>query len=372
MLQIERFNRHMMALARESRGVTQSDLSTLMQVSQGTVSKIEAGLNDATPVFVEELSRTLKYEVGFFYEPGRPYGMPPFHYRKRKKLGKKPLERMIGEMNVRRIHLSILLRSVERKTNLFIPEIDRDEYLSGSRKPFSVEDAARHVRELWMLPEGPIENVIELIEERGGIVLACDFESELIDAVSQRIDGMPVLFFVNMNAPADRIRMTLCHELGHMILHTSSLLDDELMESEADKFAGAFLLPARDIRPQLQKFDLRQIANLKRHWKVSMSAIAMRADTLGLITPYQKKSFFIQMGQLGYRKNEPHEPQKEFPTAVDRMVDYHLSILKYSPEQLAKALFLGLDEFSKMYLRRQRPLATNPGDKERTHLRIVK
>jgi Zn-dependent peptidase ImmA (M78 family) len=372
MLQVERFNRHMMALARESRGITQSELSELLDVSQGTVSKIEAGLNDATPAFVDELSRTLKYETGFFYEPGRPYGMPPFHYRKRKKLGKKLLERMIGEMNVRRIHLSMLLRSAERKSNLFIPEIDRDEYLSGLRKPFSVEDAARHIREMWMLPDGPIDNVVELIEERGGIVLPCNFESDLIDAVSQRIDGMPVLFFVNMNAPADRIRLTLCHELGHMILHTSSLLDDELMEDEADKFAGAFLLPARDIRPQLQKFDLRQIANLKRHWKVSMSAIAMRADNLGLISPYQKKSFFIQMGQLGYRKNEPHEPPKEFPRAVSRMIDYHLTVLKYSPQQLAKTLFIGEDEFARMYLSDRPGGPSEPGGNGRPQLRVIK
>jgi Zn-dependent peptidase ImmA (M78 family)/transcriptional regulator with XRE-family HTH domain len=371
MLQVERFNRHMMALARESRGITQSELSELMDVSQGTVSKIEAGVNDATPAFVDELTRTLKYEAGFFYEPGRPYGMPPFHYRKRKKLGKKLLERMIGEMNVRRIHLSILLRSIERKSNLFIPEIDRDEYLSGSRKPFSVEDAARHIREMWMLPDGPIDNVVELIEERGGIVLPCTFDSDLIDAVSQRIDGMPVLFFVNMNAPADRIRLTLCHELGHMILHTSSLIDDELMESEADRFAGAFLLPEREIKPQLQKFDLRQIANLKRHWKVSMSAIAMRADTLGLISPYQKKTFFIQMGQLGYRKNEPHEPPKEYPRAVNRMIDHHINVLKYSPEQLAKTLFIGADEFAQMYLPRQAPSPGEP-EKGRPNLRVIK
>ncbi|MGY3131572.1 Zn-dependent peptidase ImmA (M78 family)/transcriptional regulator with XRE-family HTH domain [Bradyrhizobium sp. USDA 4503] len=368
MLQVERFNRHMMALARESRGITQSELSALMDISQGTVSKIEAGVNEATPAFVEALSRTLQYESAFFFEPGRPYGMPPFHYRKRKKLGKRPLERMIGEMNIRRIHVSILLRSFERKSNLFIPEIDRDEYLSGSRKQFSVEDAARHVRELWMLPDGPIDNVIGLIEERGGVVLPCNFESDLIDAVSQRIDGLPVLFFVNMNAPADRIRLTLCHELGHMILHTSSLLDDEIMEDEADRFAGAFLLPAKEIRPQLQKFDLRQIANLKRHWKVSMAAIAMRADSLKLISPYQKKMFFIQMGQLGYRKAEPHEPPKEYPRAINRMIDYHISVLKYSPEQLAKTLFISVDEFARMYMPRQAP---EPG-KGRPQLRVIK
>uniref|UniRef100_UPI000A5CA4A8 ImmA/IrrE family metallo-endopeptidase n=1 Tax=Vibrio campbellii TaxID=680 RepID=UPI000A5CA4A8 len=72
----------------------------------------------------------------------------------------------------------------------------------------------------------------------------------LIDAMSQRIDGMPVLFFVNVNAPADRLRHTLAHELGHMVLHTITFADDDEMEQEADAFAGAFLVPADEIRTQ--------------------------------------------------------------------------------------------------------------------------
>lgn len=52
------------------------------------------------------------------------------------------------------------------------------------------------MREQWMLPTGPIPSMVELIESLGGVVVPCDFGSDLIDAMSQRIDGMPVLFFV--------------------------------------------------------------------------------------------------------------------------------------------------------------------------------
>ncbi len=372
MEQVERFNRHMMTLARESRGITQSGLSEILGVGQGTVSKVESGMNDAAPDFVEELSRSLLYEPSFFYEVGRPYGMPPFHYRKRKKLGKKALEKMIAEMNIRRIHLKVLLRSKDWRANTYIPEIDRDEYLAGSRKPFSIEDVARQIRELWMLPDGPIENVVEILEDNGGIVIPCNFDSDLIDAVSQRIDGMPALFFVNMNAPADRIRLTLCHEMAHMMLHTTSFLDDDVMEQEADLFAGAFLLPANQFRAQLTKFDLRQTANLKRHWKVSMAAIAMRADNLGMITPYQKKSFFIQMGKLGYRKNEPHEPPREHPEAINKLIDYHLNVLNYSTEELAKSLFITTAEFQKMYRPENIDTPRSPDNSGRPQLRVIK
>ena len=71
------------------------------------------------------------------------------------------------------------------------------------------------------------------------------------------------------------------------------------MEDEADHFAGAFLLPADEIKVHLRRFDLRHIANMKGYWKVSMQAIAYRANCLKLITPYQNKMFWIEMGKLG-------------------------------------------------------------------------
>ena len=79
-----------------------------------------------------------------------------------------------------------------------------------------------------------------------------------------------------------------------MLLHTITLKSDEEMEDEADAFAGAFLLPAVEIKPQLRRFDLRQLANLKGYWKVSMAAIAAHADRLKVITPYQSKMFWIE------------------------------------------------------------------------------
>jgi Zn-dependent peptidase ImmA (M78 family)/DNA-binding XRE family transcriptional regulator len=346
---MDRFNHHMMMLARDSRGLTQSDLANLLRVGQGTVSKYEGGLSDPPQDFVSELSKVLQYQPAFFFENGRPYGMPPFHYRKRKKLPAKALAKIVAEMNIRRMHLAKFMRSFEHKTNGFIPEIDRDEYIGKSRAAFSIEEIARHMREQWMLHSGPIPSMVDLIESLGGIIIPCDFGSDLIDAMSQRIDGMPVLFFVNVNAPTDRMRLTLAHELGHMLLHTVSVKSDEEMEDEADAFAGAFLLPAAEVRPQLRKFDLRQLVNMKGYWKVSMAAIAVRADRLNLITPYQRKAFWMEMGRLGYRKREPNEPPKEVPSLLRQMVTFHIKRLGYSIEDLAALVHLTTDEFETMY-----------------------
>jgi Zn-dependent peptidase ImmA (M78 family) len=178
-----------------------------------------------------------------------------------------------------------------------------------------------------------------------------------------------VLFFVNVNAPADRLRHTLAHELGHMVLHTIAVKSDEEMEDEADAFAGAFLLPADEIRPQLRRFDLRQLANLKRYWKVSMAALAVRADRLMLITPYQSKMFWIEMGKLGYRKREPNEPPKESPKLLRQMISFHMKKLGYSISEMAKLLHLRATEFQEMY---RAEILGNPSHGGQPQLRIVK
>jgi Zn-dependent peptidase ImmA (M78 family) len=134
-----------------------------------------------------------------------------------------------------------------------------------------------------------------------------------------------------------------------MVLHTIPFKSDEEMEDEADAFAGAFLLPADEIRPQLRRFDLRQLANLKLYWKVSMAALAVRADRLKLITPYQSKMFWIEMGKLGYRKREPNEPPKEHPNLLRHMIAFHMKKLGYNIAEMAKLLHLKAAEFQEMY-----------------------
>lgn len=367
---MEMFNHHMMILARDSRGFTQADLAAKLQVGQGTLSKYEAGLSDPPPAFIGELADCLNFQTGFFYEPGRPYGLPPFHYRRRKKLSAKALARIVAEMNIRRLHLMKLLVSFEWKTNAFIPEIDPDEYRGRGVARLTAEDIARHVREMWMLPSGPISNMVELLENNGGVVIPCDFGSDLIDAMSQRIEGLPVLFFINVNSPADRLRHTLAHELGHMLLHTIAVKSDEEMENEADDFAGAFLLPAAEIRPQLRRFDLRQLANLKAYWKVSMAALAVRADRLNLVTPHQSKMFWMEMSKLGYRKREPNEPAKEHPKLLRQMISFHIKKLGYSAAELAKLLHLKVAEFEQMY--RNEILGVAPDGGGQPKLRLVK
>jgi Zn-dependent peptidase ImmA (M78 family)/transcriptional regulator with XRE-family HTH domain len=362
-----KFNHNLLVLARESRGLTQAELADATAIGQGTLSKYETGVLEPTDEAAKELAAALRFPMPFFCQNDQPYGFPPYHYRKRKKLSAKSLGRIVAEMNIRRMHIKKMSLSYNKRANAFIPEIDRDEYHGRGKKRLDIEDVARNMRETWMLPRGPIVNMVDILEANGAIIIPCHFGTDLIDAMSQRIDGMPTLIFANVNSPADRLRHTLAHELAHMVLHTTTLSDDDTMEDEADSFAGAFLMPAEDIKPQLRQFDLRQLANLKLYWKVSMASIAVRADRLQLITPYQKKMFWMEMGRLGYRKREPNEPPREEPKILKEMVGFHQKKLGYSNSDMAKLLDLTVDDFHQMYS--PEIMGKEP---PRGHLRLVK
>jgi transcriptional regulator with XRE-family HTH domain len=85
------FNHHMMTLAREARGLTQMELAARLDLEQGTLSKYETGFHTPPDELMAEIAEKLGFPAAFFFEPGIPYALPPFHYRRRKKLSAKTL-----------------------------------------------------------------------------------------------------------------------------------------------------------------------------------------------------------------------------------------------------------------------------------------
>ena len=64
----QQLNPKMIVLARESRGITQTELADRLQISQGKFSKIENGLAPVSLHMMERLIHFLKYTKEFFYE----------------------------------------------------------------------------------------------------------------------------------------------------------------------------------------------------------------------------------------------------------------------------------------------------------------
>jgi Zn-dependent peptidase ImmA (M78 family)/transcriptional regulator with XRE-family HTH domain len=333
-------NFEMLILARQARGMTQAALAKKSGVSQGTISKIEHGNRPLSDDDVTKFSVALRYPPEFFERSGVQYGQGTVcHHRKRQSLGTEKLRQIHASMNVMRMATGDLLNGVEINPAHSFPRMEVEDFGSP-------EKIAQLVRLSWQLPLGPIKSMIGVVEAAGGVVVPCDFDTDKLDAISQRPEGQPPFFFVSTTAPGDRLRFNLAHELGHIVMHPEPAPGQE---DEANAFAAEFLMPAKEIKPQLRKLDMARLADLKRHWKVAMQALIYRARTLDTITERQRRSWFMRFNQLGYRKNEPVEIPREEPTLIRRVIEFHRQQHGYSDAELSRAARLTEKEFQSIY-----------------------
>jgi Zn-dependent peptidase ImmA (M78 family)/transcriptional regulator with XRE-family HTH domain len=341
------FNPEMLILARDSRGHTQSSLARALSINQATISKIESGLMPVSSELLGRLALALKYPQEFFFQHDRVYGFGSsiFYHRKRQGLPNTLLRQLHAQMNIRRNHLRRLLRSTEMEAPCGFRHIDAEEYGGNIRK------IAQLIRGAWRLPPGPVRNVIEAIETNGGVVIRYDFGTRKIDAISEWTDDCPPLFFVNSNSDitGDRLRLTLAHEIGHIILHRFFTPN---METEANQFASEFLLPAHEIKPYLSRLNMPKLAALKREWKVSMGALIECALELGTITESQRRHFIINLRRSTHSFREPPETDVpiESPRLMNELIETHLQDLGYSVSEMSKMVAELEPNFRSFYL----------------------
>jgi Zn-dependent peptidase ImmA (M78 family)/transcriptional regulator with XRE-family HTH domain len=167
-----------------------------------------------------------------------------------------------------------------------------------------VEAAAGEVRRRWDLGSGPVVNLLGLLEEKGVKV----YEArgiEGFEGLSGRF-GLCPFVAVSTDFPADRIRFTAAHELGHVLCDFSA---NESPESECHAFGAAFLLPRAALEkvftPPRRKVTLGELGEIKETYGVSLQAIMYRAHALGLVTDRQLRAFRETIKARGWLVEEP-------------------------------------------------------------------
>jgi Zn-dependent peptidase ImmA (M78 family) len=286
----------------------------------------------------------LDYPVAFFYRETQLYGpgVSEMFNRSSSKIPVKARDKNQACSEIHRINIERLLIGIDMG-DIEIPQYDIYEF-DGN-----IQNIARAVRAKWKLPHGPINNVVRTIEAARGIVVPINFESRLVDATSIWPRKMPPIFFMGTNFPTDRIRFSLSHELGHIIMHQDS--PNPYQEHQADEFAAEFLMPENDIKPYLTDIDLPKLATLKPYWKVSMAALLKRAKDLGTVTERHAKTLWIEMGKAGYRVREPIETDlpKENPKLLEEIIGVYCNQMNYSVEELANLFALYPHEVCHVY-----------------------
>lgn len=338
----EAVNGRMITLARESRGLTQKTLAERLGVTQGWLSKAETGVGGVSRDALRGLARALAYPERLFLQRDTIYGVgvSEIYYRRRQSVNHKTLNTVEASVNIRAMQIKRLLQGVDIGVPDFHPA-EVSEFRSGAA------EIAELVRAQWMLPGGPVQSVTLAIENAGGIVIPFDFGDTRIDALSFYPPELPPLFFARPDAPVDRLRFSLCHELGHVIMHRGFPGADA--EKQADVFAASFLMPAREIRPYLRDISLAKLAALKPVWMTSMKALLKRAEDLGTITQRKARSLHAELAPYGIVEPVQIERHSEVPQMLREISNTYRGNLRYSLGDFAKVVMLDEDEAKQTY-----------------------
>lgn len=347
-------NVDMLRLARQRRGFQQTEAAKLLGIDQSLLSRLENGLVEPREEVITKAAKAYDFPLSFFEQREPIYGAPvSVHpmWRKKADVTARDLDTVVAELNIRVMHLRRFLEGATISNTSDLPRMDIDEF----RDP---EHIATLVRAHWRVPSGPVKNLTALVEKAGALVVHSNLGGTSISGVTFSAPGVPPLIVLNTDQPADRMRFSLAHELGHMIMHRFPTAN---MEQEANAFAVSLLMPAADIRPYFvgRRIGLALLASLKPEWKVSMAALLMRAHKLKFLTDNQRTYLWKQISARGYRLREP--PELDFgyekPDILGQILKLHLDGLGYSVSDLSKFLCLHEREFWALYPANDRGLS---------------
>lgn len=185
----------------------------------------------------------------------------------------------------------------------------------------SPEEAAISLREHWKLGNKSISNMIHLLEMKGVRVYSLSENAVEVDAYS--FWKMNKAFvFLNNQKTAERSRFDAAHELGHLVLHRHGSPQGKDIETEANEFASAFLMPRDNvIASKLSYPTVDAISKLRHNWKVSTFALIYRMKQLNILTTWQYNNIVREASARGYRTGEDSVMERERSMIIDKLLN---------------------------------------------------
>jgi len=318
-----------LVVARKMAGLSLQQLADKLgnDISRQALNKYEQGRMKPGSEMLIRLANALHVPVDFFYSPPEvEITLESVDFRRHaSRIGKTAetaiLEK-VKEVLSRVLELERLL-NIDEKPACFnhVPVISTIN---------EAESAAIELRKQWDLGYDPIPDVVEMLEDKGYIVVEID--------AAKGFDGMKAesnerkIIVLNQNENQDKVRkrMTALHELAHHALHFPPDIPQKEEERLCTAFASAVLYPMEMARGELRSprfsFFLNELIIFKERWGISISALYYRALNLGIISPETHKSLLMAYRANHLHKNEPGKfLSKEKPTRFERLIYYALS-----------------------------------------------
>lgn len=174
-----------------------------------------------------------------------------------------------------------------------------------------VEKAATFVREKWNLGTDPIYNTMELLEDNHIKVIPVESEDSF-DGMQTWVNHSIPVIVINTNRlkVKERIRFTVLHELGHLLLPMEGL-NEKAREKYCNQFAAAMLFPKeaadKELGMKRNKMFIQEFGELKKQYGISIQALIYRANDLGIISNSYVKQLIFLMESNNWKIVEPVE-----------------------------------------------------------------
>ncbi|MGE0552764.1 MAG: XRE family transcriptional regulator [Gemmatimonadales bacterium] len=328
------FTPERLTLAREMAGLDIKDVAERIQATPSAVSQLESGRTRPKAETLIRLALALGVRPQFLGAPALPQIAPEScFFRSRKSTTMRERRRVLAH--------GTILKQLADYLGEFV--VFPEEQLTPLRRQLSdrsqIEEFSITVRDAWHLGQGPISDMIGLLEDRGVLPVEVPGHSERLDAFSAWIGGKPLVFLTVDKGSSSRRRFDAAHELAHLLLHDASCETQAAeIEREADAFASAFLLPAVPFLAECpRRLDWNRLRALKRRWGVSLAAIVRRAFDLRIFGEATYRRAYSVLNQVGWRTNEPDEPSMERPALLQRALRL-LQQAGHSPGRVAADL----------------------------------
>jgi Zn-dependent peptidase ImmA (M78 family) len=297
---------------REMHRITQQALIDMVPtLTQSRLSRIESDLAEPDPETIALFSAVLGVTTEFFSRP--------------------PVPGLAAQSPQLRARSRLTQR--EKTSALQWARLINEAYeqLKRTAKPLSVRlepaadssptEAARSLRiRLGFGANEPLPYLLLAVERLGVTILGIPHSTDALDAFCAWQGPTPVIGVLG-DVPGDRLRFSVAHELGHLILHRDKNPSRQF-EIEADAFAAELLTPLCALRHAMpSKVTLSSLAMLKTQWGVSIKALIRRARELQVIDQEKAISLYKQISARGWNKTEPGYVPGEKPRAFRKLIE---------------------------------------------------
>jgi Zn-dependent peptidase ImmA (M78 family)/transcriptional regulator with XRE-family HTH domain len=331
--------------AREARGLSPEDFAELLDVSRQAVAQFETGQISPSGDVMAKIIATTAQPPLFFVTPRERArtGMP--FWRSLKRMEQHHRRRVARRLEWARDIAAYVDRFIELP-NVNLPNIEFDVEFATEEE---IERAAEALRDHWNLGRVRIRNLASVLEENGIVLIRETVECPDMDAVSCWQGGRPFVLCASEINSGPRSTYNLAHELGHVFLHAGvEVSSDNLtkIEKQANRFAGAFLLPRETFSQEVLGTSVSYFESLKKRWGVAIAAMAYRCKDLKIFNENQFSYLMRQMNARRIRKIEPLDDI--FPVEKPSLLAESLRMIVergvQTREQIEAALSLNLSD----------------------------